>query len=276
MEALIDVQHVWKLYGKFVANEDISLTLYKGEIVSLLGPNGAGKTTLVKQLYGELLPNKGKITVLGNNPTNRKIMKSIGIIPQEVQPYEDLTVWDNIYYLGKIKGVKTKQIYERGEDLLRKLELLEKRNTLAMKLSGGMKRKLLLATSLINDPKLVILDEPTTGLDARARREVWNILLGLKKEGKSILLTTHYLDEAEKLSDRIYFINRKIVIEGLTSEIKEKFSDWYELIDYDSGKTIRIKGEDELKKVISNLNGKFEVRLPSLEEIYLEVFKDVS
>lgn len=274
-EKLISVEHVWKLYGNLVANEDISLSLYEGEIVALLGPNGAGKTTLVKQLYGELLPNKGKIIVLGHEPRNREIKKHLGVIPQEVEPYGDLTAWDNIYYMGRIKGVRGNEIRQRGEELLKRLDLYEKRNVLAMNLSGGMKRKVLLAMALINNPKVLILDEPTTGLDPKARREVWEILLELKKEGKSILLTTHYLDEAEKLSDRVYFIKKRVIFEGRTSEIKKKFSDWYEVIDYETGKVMRVKGEDELKETLINMKGRFEVRLPSLEEIYLEVFRDV-
>lgn len=274
-EKLISVEDVWKLYGNLVANEDISLSLYEGEIVALLGPNGAGKTTLVKQLYGELLPNKGKIIVLGHEPKNREIKKHLGVIPQEVEPYGDLTAWDNIYYMGRIKGVRGNEIRQRGEELLKRLDLYEKRNVLAMNLSGGMKRKVLLAMALINNPKVLILDEPTTGLDPKARREVWEILLELKKEGKSILLTTHYLDEAEKLSDRVYFIKKRVIFEGRTSEIKKKFSDWFEVIDYETGKVMRVKGEDELKEALINMKGRFEVRLPSLEEIYLEVFRDV-
>lgn len=276
IQRLIEVLHVWKFYGKLVANEDVSLYVDEGEIVGLLGPNGAGKTTLVKQLYGELLPNKGSIIVLGKKPTDRGIKRLLGIIPQESQPYGDLTVWDNVYYMGRIKGMKKEKVYEMGEELLRKLDLYEKRNTLAMDLSGGMRRKLLIAMALINDPKLIILDEPTTGLDPEARREVWDILLKFKKEGKSMLLTTHYLDEAERLSDRVYFINRRIIMQGSPVDIKKKFADWYEVIDYESGKIVKIHGEEKLKSYILSLNGKFEVKLPTLEEVYLEVFKDAT
>ncbi len=276
MDKILEVQHVWKYYGSVLANEDVSLYISQGEIVGLLGPNGAGKTTLVKQIYGELTPNRGKIVVLGKKPTDRKIKKLMGVIPQEVRPYLDLTVWDNVYYMGRIKGMDKRMIVEKGEELLRKLDLYDKRNTYAMDLSGGMRRKLLIAMALINDPKFVILDEPTTGLDPEARREVWDILLKFKKEQKSMLLTTHYLDEAERLSDRIYFINRKILMEGSPADIKKKFADWYEIIDYESGKVMKIRGEDELKRTIATLNGKFEVRLPSLEEVYLEVFKNAS
>ncbi len=271
---VIDVRGVWKLYGKLVANENISMSVDEGEIVSLLGPNGAGKTTLVKQIYGELTPSKGEIKVLGKKPTDRNVKKLIGVVPQECEPYGDLTVWDNIYYMGKLKGVNKEFIKNKGEELLDKLDLKDKRNTLARDLSGGLKRRTLIAMALINDPKLLILDEPTTGLDPEARREVWDILMKMKREGRSMLLTTHYLEEAERLADKIYFLSRKIIAEGTPSQIKEKFAEWYEVIDYSTGKTYKVRGEDELKSLILKLNGKFEVRMPSLEEIYLQVIKD--
>jgi ABC-2 type transport system ATP-binding protein len=271
---VIEVKNVWKMYGKLVANEDISMKVNEGEIVALLGPNGAGKTTLVKQIYGELSPNKGEIKVLGKKPTDKQIKKLIGVIPQECEPYGDLTVWDNIYYMGRLKGVSKEVIKNRGEELLNRLDLSSKRNTLARDLSGGLKRRTLIAMALINNPKLLILDEPTTGLDPEARREVWEILIDMKREGRSMLLTTHYLDEAERLADRIYFLNRRIIVKGTPAEIKEKFADWYEVIDYTNGKVYKVKGEEELKKLIMNLNGKFEVRMPSLEEIYLQVIRN--
>ncbi|AAK41395.1 MULTISPECIES: ABC transporter ATP-binding protein [Saccharolobus] len=272
---VIEVNNVWKAYGKIIANEDITMRVKEGEIVALLGPNGAGKTTLVKQIYGELTPTKGEIRVLGKKPTDRHVKKFLGVIPQECEPYGDLTVWDNIYYMGRLKGASKDEIKKRGEELLERLDLRSKRNTLARDLSGGLKRRTLIAMALINNPKLLILDEPTTGLDPEARREVWEILLNMRKEGQSMLLTTHYLDEAERLADKIYFLSRKIIVEGTPTQIKEKFADWYEVIDYTNGKVYKVKGEEELKKIIMTINGKFEVRMPSLEEIYLQVMKDV-
>ncbi|QGA55510.1 ATP-binding cassette domain-containing protein [Sulfolobus sp. E5-1-F] len=272
---VIEVNNVWKAYGKIIANEDITMRVKEGEIVALLGPNGAGKTTLVKQIYGELNPTKGEIRVLGRKPTDRHVKKFLGVIPQECEPYGDLTVWDNIYYMGRLKGVSKDEIKKRGEELLERLDLKSKRNTLARDLSGGLKRRTLIAMALINNPKLLILDEPTTGLDPEARREVWEILLNMRKEGQSMLLTTHYLDEAERLADKIYFLSRKIIVEGTPTQIKEKFADWYEVTDYTNGKVYRVKGEEELKKIVMSINGKFEVRMPSLEEIYLQVMKDV-
>jgi ABC-type multidrug transport system, ATPase component len=270
---LVEVWGVWKSFGPILANEDISMDLERGEIVSLLGPNGAGKTTLVRQIYGELRPDKGRISLLGSKPSDSSVKERVGVIPQECSPYDDLSVWDNVYYVGKLKGVKGEVLKERIRSLLTGLGLWERRDSLADLLSGGMKRKLLIAMALVNDPELVILDEPTVGLDPESRREVWDLLNQLRASGKGILLTTHYLDEAERLSDRVYFLNRKIVAKGTPSQIKERFSDQYDVIDYTTGRTIRVSG-DKVKDVISKMSGKFEVRLPSLEEIYLEVLSD--
>jgi len=269
----VEVWGVWKSFGPILANEDISMDLERGEIVSLLGPNGAGKTTLVRQIYGELRPEKGRISLLGSKPSDSSVKERVGGIPQECSPYDDLSVWDNVYYVGKLKGVKGEVLKERIRSLLTGLGLWERRDSLADLLSGGMKRKLLIAMALVNDPELVILDEPTVGLDPESRREVWDLLNQLRASGKGILLTTHYLDEAERLSDRVYFLNRKIVAKGTPSQIKERFSDQYDVIDYTTGRTIRVSG-DKVKDVVSKMSGKFEVRLPSLEEIYLEVLSD--
>lgn len=272
---LIKIINVWKSYGKIIANEGVYMTVEENEIVSILGPNGAGKTTLLKQIYGELDPDRGEIIILGGRPNDVKVKRKLGILPQEVRPFGQLTVYDNLYYIGRLKGVNKKILAERIEELLRKVDLDNVKGKLARDLSGGMKRRLLLAMALVNDPDILILDEPTVGLDPEGRRKIWNLLLDMKKSGKSILLTTHYLDEAERLSDRIYFLNKKVLFSGTPSEIKSRFAEWYEVIDYTNGKVYKISG-DKIKELIMSIQGKFEVRIPSLEDIYMEVFKEVS
>ncbi|WP_149528944.1 ABC transporter ATP-binding protein [Sulfuracidifex tepidarius] len=272
---LLNVNHLWKKYKNFVANEDVTLHVDEGEIVALLGPNGAGKTTLVKQVYGELYPTKGEIEVLGGKPWEGKIKRKMGVIPQECVPYGDLTVEDNLYYIARIKGLDRNTAQRNVQDIMEKLDLSKRKKVMTRDLSGGLKRRLLIGMALVNSPSLIILDEPTTGLDPEARRDVWNLLLSLKEQGKGMLLTTHYLDEAERLADRIYFLNRKVISEGTPSQIKEKFSAYYEVIDYSTGKTYYVK-EDEIKDFVAKLNGRFEVRLPSLEEIYLKVINNDS
>ncbi|MCE4608483.1 MAG: ABC transporter ATP-binding protein [Caldisphaeraceae archaeon] len=270
MDYAIQVKDLNKSYGSNQALVNISLSVRRGELVSLLGPNGAGKTTLVKHLYCELKPEVGRINVLGGNPCRSKIKRMLGVVPQESEPYDDLSVFENIYYAARIRGIGRREAKVYTEETIESLDLREYRNKYVMDLSGGLKRRTLVGMAIVHRPEVLILDEPTTGLDPLARRQLWDILKNLKKEGRAILLTTHYVEEAEVLSDRVYFINKKIISEGTPSDLRTRFSYYYEVIDYTSGKAYKVK-EEELKEFISKLNGKFEVRIPSLEDVYIEM-----
>ncbi len=268
----IEVVGLSKSYGKVVALEDVSLEVRKGELVSLLGPNGAGKTTLVRHLYCELRPEKGFVRVLGVDPCNREVRLRMGVTPQEAQPYGDLTVFDNVYYAARVRGVPRDKAREMALETIRRLGLWEHRNRYVMDLSGGLRRRTLVAMAVVHSPEVLVLDEPTTGLDPMGRREFWDVLRQLKGEGRAILLTTHYMEEAEALSDRVYFINRKVLAEGTPAELRKRFAFYYEVIDLEEGKVYKVR-EDEVKEFVAKLRGKFEVRAPSLEEVYLEVMK---
>ncbi|ESQ25316.1 MAG: ABC-type multidrug transport system, ATPase component [uncultured Acidilobus sp. OSP8] len=268
----IEVVGLSKSYGKVVALEDVSLEVREGELVSLLGPNGAGKTTLVRHLYCELRPEKGFVRVLGVDPCNREVRLRMGVTPQEAQPYGDLTVFDNVYYAARVRGVPRDKAREMALETIRRLGLWEHRNRYVMDLSGGQRRRTLVAMAVVHSPEVLVLDEPTTGLDPMGRREFWDVLRQLKGEGRAILLTTHYMEEAEALSDRVYFINRKVLAEGTPAELRKRFAFYYEVIDLEEGKVYKVR-EDEVKEFVAKLRGKFEVRAPSLEEVYLEVMK---
>jgi ABC-type multidrug transport system, ATPase component len=268
----IEVVGLSKSYGKVVALEDISLEVREGELVSLLGPNGAGKTTLVRHLYCELRPEKGFIRVLGVDPCDREVRLRMGVTPQEAQPYGDLTVFDNVYYAARVRGVPRDKAREMALETIRRLGLWEHRNRYVMDLSGGLRRRTLVAMAVVHSPEVLVLDEPTTGLDPMGRREFWDVLRQLKGEGRAILLTTHYMEEAEALSDRVYFINRKVLAEGTPAELRKRFAFYYEVIDLEEGKVYKVR-EDEVKEFVAKLRGKFEVRAPSLEEVYLEVMR---
>ncbi|AWR98350.1 ATP-binding cassette domain-containing protein [Acidianus sulfidivorans JP7] len=257
---------IWKTYGKITANEDISFEINSGEFVTFLGPNGGGKTTLMRQIYGELFPDKGEIKIMGLKP--QKAIKYIGVVPQEATPMTDLNVEEHIMLLGMLKGLSRNEAKERTKELIEKLRLDGKKRV--DDLSGGNKRKVLIASALISNPKLLILDEPTVGLDPEIRRDVWTYLKEWKKNGTTIIMTTHYLDEAEELSDRIYFMNKKILLSGKINDIKEKFSNYYEVMNIETGEKYYVK-EENIKDFLSNINFKFEVKLPSLEEIYMKV-----
>jgi len=268
----IEVVGLSKSYGKVVALEDVSLEVRKGELVSLLGPNGAGKTTLVRHLYCELRPEKGFVRVLGVDPCDREVRLRMGVTPQEAQPYGDLTVFDNVYYAARVRGVPRDKAREMALETIRRLGLWEHRDRYVMDLSGGLRRRTLVAMAVVHSPEVLVLDEPTTGLDPMGRREFWDVLRQLKGEGRAILLTTHYMEEAEALSDRVYFINRKVLAEGTPAELRKRFAFYYEVVDLEEGKVYKVR-EDEVKEFVAKLRGKFEVRAPSLEEVYLEVMK---
>lgn len=272
MDAAIEVEGLSRSYGKVVALEGVSLKVMRGELVSLLGPNGAGKTTLVKHLYCELRPQSGSVRVLGGDPCDRRVRLRLGVAPQEATPFLDLTVFDNVYYAARIRGVPGGKAKAMAEETVRALGLWEHRDKYVIDLSGGLKRRTLIAMAVVHRPEVLILDEPTTGLDPEARRELWDLLRQLKGEGRAILLTTHYMEEAEALSDRVYFINRKVIAEGTPAELRKRFAYYYEVVDLEEGRVYKVR-EDEVRDFVSRLRGRFEVRAPSLEEVYLEVMK---
>src|ERR671915_498759 len=206
------------------ALSNVSLTAESGQIYTLLGRNGAGKTTFVRICATQLLPTQGRIQVLGYDVIKEadKVRKLISIVPQEGRPLRALTPWDHVYNWLQIRGENKNKSKEETEKILRKLELYEARNRPAMNLSGGMKQKVLVAMAMATNAELLFLDEPTIGLDPVSRRQVWSAIKDWKKEGKSILLTTHYMDEAEMLSDKIVIIDKgRIIAQGIMNELRK-------------------------------------------------------
>jgi len=212
-ENFIQIKQVSKIYkNKFVALKNIDLNIKKGEIFALLGPNGAGKSTLINVLCGLTYHTKGNIIINGINMANnrKKIKSMIGLVPQELHLEAFETVLDNVNYSRGLWGK------EKDEDqilnLLKKLNLDDKKNNLLMQLSGGMKRRVLIAKALSHNPTILFLDEPSAGVDIELRKEMWDIIYALKKEGVTIILTTHYIEEAEEIADRVAFINNGKII----------------------------------------------------------------
>jgi ABC-2 type transport system ATP-binding protein len=205
------------------ALDNVSLAADRGQIYTLLGRNGAGKTTFVRICATQLMPTQGKIKVLGYDVINEadKVRKLISIVPQEGRPLRALTPWDHVYNWLQIRGEKKQTAREKTEIILQKLDLYEAKDRPAMNLSGGMKQKILVAMAMAVDAQLLFLDEPTIGLDPVSRRQVWSSIKEWKKEGRSILLTTHYMDEAEMLSDNIVIIdNGKVIAKGTIKELR--------------------------------------------------------
>jgi ABC-2 type transport system ATP-binding protein len=222
----IDATRVTKIYRgtSQAAIKDVSLKVQAGKIFTLLGRNGAGKTTFVRICATQLMPSSGTVSVLGYDAIRqaKHVRDLISIVPQEGRPLRALTPWDHVYNWLQIRGDSKDKARDKTEEMLRKLEMYEARDRPAMNLSGGMKQKILVAMAMASDAQLLFLDEPTIGLDPVSRRQVWSAIKDWKNKGGSVLLTTHYMDEAEMLSDYIIIIDKGMVIaEGTIQELRK-------------------------------------------------------
>ena len=252
MSQIIAVKNLIKKYdNKFLALNNLSLNIYKGEIIALLGPNGAGKTTLISTICGLTSITSGEIKVNGYDVIKdyRKTREIIGLVPQELalEPFEK--VINSIRFSRRLFGKKDDNEYL--SQLLIKLQLYDKKNNIIKSLSGGMKRRVMIAKALSHNPKILFLDEPTAGVDVELRKDMWNIIRELKKEGVTIILTTHYIEEAEMIADRIGIINNG---ELLLVEEKNK------LIKRMSVKTLRVKLKKPITKIPKDLE-KYKLKL---------------
>ncbi len=244
----IEVYDLKRSYGELRAVDGISFSVRKGEVFSLLGPNGAGKTTTIEILEGLREKDSGTTKVLDMDPWGKgyDLHKRIGVIPQGFKFFDYPTPRESIRYYATLFGKKVDP-----DELLRRVILEDAANVWFQHLSGGQKQKLGMALSLVNDPEVVFLDEPTTGLDPQARRAVWEVIRKLKTEGRTVMLTTHYLEEAEELADRVAIMNHgKIVAMGTTDEIEAK---------YGSGQRMVVKAREDLVRFLKE-NTKLQVK----------------
>ena len=228
MSEILKISNLTKLYNnKFQALDNLSLNIKKGEIFALLGPNGAGKSTLINTICGILNFDEGSITVDEFNIKTqyRKARSLIGIVPQELNLEAFETVWDNVNYSRGLYGKSPNHSYT--ENLLKELSLWDKKDSKLRELSGGMKRRVLIAKALSHEPKVLFLDEPTASVDVELRKDMWEVVKRLKQEGVTIILTTHYIEEAEEIADRVGIINNgKIILvdekENLIKKLGQK------------------------------------------------------
>ncbi len=226
-ETLVEARGLTKKFGDFTAVDAVDFDIKKGEAFGFLGPNGAGKTSTMKMITTVSPITDGKLTVFGIDPTTdgRSIRKRIGVVPQEDNLDQELTVSENLYVYGRYHDMHRSDINPRIDELLEFAQLSDRKASRVEPLSGGMKRRLTIARALINEPDLVILDEPTTGLDPQARHLLWDRLYRLKREGATLIITTHYMDEAEQLCDRLVVMDKgKIVAEGSPRELIEQYA----------------------------------------------------
>jgi len=295
-EYAIEVDKLTKRYGELLAVNDISFTVSKGEVFAFLGPNGAGKTTTVEIIETIRTPTSGKVTLLGMDVTKKKheIVPRIGVLPQSFSSFDRITVRETIQYYSRLFCMNTDI-----DGLIELVNLKDKTKEQYKNLSGGLKQRLGIAIALVNDPDVVFLDEPTTGLDPRARREVWEILLGLKKKGKTVFLTTHYMEEAELLADKVAIISKgKVIAMGSPGELIESNADYLVLtlkpadekifeivrkmgfepvLDSRENVAVRLENTYDVQKILNAIRDagsmylSLDVRKPNLEEVFLKL-----
>ena len=224
-KVLVEAENLTKTFDDLVAVNGINFKIFKGGSFGFLGPNGAGKTTTMKMINGVSPPTEGKLTIADMDVCNhgREIKSMIGVAPQESNLDPDFTVFQNLTVYARYFDIPKEEAKKRSEELLRFVQLEEKRDVIINYLSAGMKRRLIIARALLNEPQILILDEPTTGLDPQARHLIWDKIRSLQKQGVTVILTTHYMDEAAQLCDRIIIMDRgKIIEEGKPMDLVKK------------------------------------------------------
>ncbi|MCL4378453.1 MAG: ABC transporter ATP-binding protein [Actinobacteria bacterium] len=231
MENIIVVQNLTKSFGSFIAVNDISFNVQKGKIFGFLGPNGAGKSTTIKILCGLLVPTSGKASTGGYDVyrQSEEIKKNIGYMSQKFSLYSDLTVEENINFYSGIYKVDPGIKKTRKEEILKLIELTENRNTITSFLPVGFKQRLALGCAIIHNPPVIFLDEPTSGVDPLSRRNFWKLIKSLSDDGKTIFVTTHYLDEAEYCNTIALMYSGKLIAIGSPYELKKSFENEFKL-----------------------------------------------
>lgn len=221
MDLVVEARGLAKRFGDLVAVRDFDVGIQEGEIYGLVGPNGSGKTTTIRMLVGLLRQDKGEVFILGKKVPDKRLSPLIGYMPQEIAIYPDMTVRGNLRFFGQIYDLEKEQIDKRAEELLAFAGLEEKKNELAVSLSGGLKHRLSFVCSLIHQPRVLFLDEPTVGVDPELRLSFWEFFRELSGRGITTIITTHYMAEAEKCGRVGFLRSGRLIAEGTPEEIKE-------------------------------------------------------
>lgn len=272
---MIELQGLTKHYGNIVAVAGLNLQIKRGEIFGLLGPNGAGKTTTVRMLTMLTRPDGGKALINGYDVTRdlSKVKQAIGVVPQQMNLDQELTARENLELHGRLHKMPAPQRQERIKELLAYVELEERADDLVSKFSGGMKRRLMIARALMHRPRVLFLDEPTVGLDPQTRRKIWDLIRRMNTEGMTVLLTTHYIEEAELLCHRVGIMDLgQLIALGTPGELKQKVGEvavesfagtetGYKLF------TTREDAMDYARKVTGNVL----IRATNLEDVFIEL-----
>jgi len=289
----VEVNHITKVYGTRAVVNDVSFTVNPGEILGLIGPNGAGKTTTIRMMMDIIKPDHGDIKILGEK-INENSKNLIGYLPEERGLYRKMNVIDSIIYFASLKGMDNQTARQRSDDLLRRVDMLPHKNKKVEELSRGMGQIIQVIVTVIHDPKLIILDEPTAGLDPVNAQLLKDMMVELRNRGKSVIMSTHRMNEIEELCDRILMINRgQVVLYGGLAEIKSKFRNNSVIVEFDGdpGDISGVIRRNDLKQgvelmldttttpqqILERLVNKgvkvnrFELSTPSLNDIFIKV-----
>lgn len=272
---MIRIENLSKHYNGLHALKGISLKVEEGELFAYLGPNGAGKTTTIRILNGLTVPSSGTALLNGFDigKDRLKARTQSGLVPQAVNLDQELTVYENLDIHGRLFHMPAKERKTRILELLEYVELKEKISSPVKYLSGGMKRRLVIARALVHSPKILFLDEPTVGLDAAIRRRIWALIKKIQQAGATIFLTTHYIEEAEFLADRVAFLNEgKIVAIDSPQVLMSKKGNWaIDRFEADNINTVYFRTRDEAKGYIASQNESFTLRRVNLEDSFLDL-----
>lgn len=280
---MLTLTHLRKTFGRIVAVDDLSLSIERGSIFGFLGPNGAGKSTTINMAIGLVKPDSGTVDFDGNgSPMNAEVRSGLGVAPQSIALYDDLTAMENLVLFARLYGMSRADARRRAVHVLELTGLADRRGDRAGGYSGGMKRRLNLAAALLHDPKLLLLDEPTAGVDPQSRNSILDLVRTLRDQGRTIVYTTHYMEEAARLCDRVAIIDHgKLLaldsVDGLIAQHggRSTVSVTYGAVDGGDARTDRIQTDNPVAELSSRLNAPgvqaVRVERPDLESVFLHL-----
>lgn len=276
-DPLLDIRGVTRSYGNEVAVDDLSFTVERGEIFGLLGPNGAGKSTTIHMAVGLLAPDRGAIELVGEgSPEQARVRRHIGVAPQALAIYEELTAEENLRFYGKLFGLAGRELAARVDAMLAFSGLEERRGKRVSKFSGGMKRRLNIAVALVADPKLLLLDEPTVGVDPQSRNAIFESILALEQQGLTVLYTTHYMEEAQRLCDRVGILDHgKLLALDTVDGLIDAYGGRSVITTQDAAGGKRIETDDAIGELTRLLESEkplgIKIDRPDLETVFLNL-----
>ncbi len=272
---MLEIKNLYKSFKNVKALQGIDLSIQKGEIFSLLGPNGAGKTTTIRIITGLTKRDKGEIFIKGinifeNEPQGKKL---IGYVPQHINLDVELTVEENLIIHGLLFSMKKAEIKRKIDELLEYVGLFDRKKSRVKELSGGMRRRLIIARALMHEPELLLLDEPTVGLDPSIRRKIWWLIKKIQSDGATVFFTTHYIEEAEFLAERVAFIDEgKIVKTGEPHNLINALGQWaVDIVENDNLKTLFFNSKEEIKDFFKADFTRLNIRRVNLEDVFISL-----